>query len=122
MYSPRIIIETSTLEATILRVFFVRSFLFRFLVPASVRSCISVLGPFGRRGYLRRTLVDHYEWLGALSLMMREREFKVTFSRCMLALFFFLSLFLVLCPIVWCVCPQVSIESVLFFVPASLTC
>lgn len=30
-----------------------------------------------RSKYVRRTLVEHYEWLGALSLMMKEREFRV---------------------------------------------
>lgn len=28
-------------------------------------------------GYLRRTLLERYEWLGALSLMMKDRPFKV---------------------------------------------
>lgn len=31
-----------------------------------------------RSEYLRRTMVEHYTWLGALSLMMREQQFRVS--------------------------------------------
>lgn len=28
--------------------------------------------------YLRRTMVEHYDWLAALGIMMRERQFRVS--------------------------------------------
>ena len=42
------------------------------LAPRGPHTCLN-----NRSDYLRRTMVENYTWLGALSLMMREQQFRV---------------------------------------------
>ena len=50
-------------------------------IPSLPFPCLPFPSNRGCSEYLRKTLVEHYDWLAALSLMMRERQYQVSSVR-----------------------------------------